>query len=300
MLPTSNGSFRLFRFAGIAVFLHWSWLLVAFYQIEYRRGAYGSLGWTIAEYLALFVIVLMHEFGHALACRSVGGVAERIVLWPLGGIAYVNPPPRPGALLWSIAAGPLVNLILVPVLLGIALAGSAFGLGPDARMFLDHLWEINLILFVFNMFPIFPLDGGQILRALLWFGLGRARSLTVASIIGVAGAIGGFLWAVATFGFDWWLAIIGAFVVMQGVQGFKQARILARFESQPRHERISCPACGVAPFRGDWWSCGKCAHKFDIFDARGRCASCGMEYETAACPECQKSHPLDDWLTARD
>ncbi len=300
MLPTHNGSFRLFRFAGIAVFLHWSWLLVAFYQIEYRRGAYGSIGWTIAEYLALFVIVLLHEFGHALACRSVGGVAERIVLWPLGGIAYVNPPPRPGALLWSIAAGPLVNLILVPMLFGIALAGSAFGLGPDARMFLARLWEINLILFVFNMFPIFPLDGGQILRALLWFGLGRARSLTVASVIGVAGAIGGFLWAVATWGFDWWLAIIGAFVVLQGLQGFKQARILARFESQPRHERISCPACGTAPFRGEWWSCGKCGHKFDIFATRGRCPSCGTDYETAACPECRRSHPIDDWLTARD
>ena len=49
---------------------------------------------------------MLHEFGHALACRQVGGQADLIVLWPLGGVAYVNPPPRPGALLWSIAAGP--------------------------------------------------------------------------------------------------------------------------------------------------------------------------------------------------
>ena len=68
------------------------------------------------EYLALFVIVLLHEFGHALACRQVGGQADQIVLWPLGGVAYVAPPPRPGATLWSIAAGPLVNVVLVPVL----------------------------------------------------------------------------------------------------------------------------------------------------------------------------------------
>lgn len=73
------------------------------------------MGWNIAEYLALFGIVLLHEFGHALACRQVGGKAERVVLWPLGGIALVQPPPRPGALLWSIAAGPLVNLVLVPL-----------------------------------------------------------------------------------------------------------------------------------------------------------------------------------------
>ena len=48
-------------------------------------------------YLALFSIVLLHEFGHALACRQVGGKADQIVLWPLGGVAYVAPPPRPGA-----------------------------------------------------------------------------------------------------------------------------------------------------------------------------------------------------------
>ena len=57
-----------------------------------------------------------HEFGHALACRQVGGSANQIILWPLGGVAYVNPPQRPGATLWSIAAGPLVNVALLPVL----------------------------------------------------------------------------------------------------------------------------------------------------------------------------------------
>jgi Zn-dependent protease len=61
------------------------------------------------------VETLFHEFGHALACRQVGGQADLIVLWPLGGVAYVSPPPRPGALLWRIAAGPLVNVLLVPV-----------------------------------------------------------------------------------------------------------------------------------------------------------------------------------------
>ena len=69
-------------------------------------------GWNI---LALFLIVLIHEFGHQLACRSVGGQTHDIVLWPLGGVAYVSPPQRPGAQLWSIAAGPLVNVVLIPV-----------------------------------------------------------------------------------------------------------------------------------------------------------------------------------------
>ena len=95
------------------MFLHWSWFLVAVYEIQGRAGRYSSITWNVLEYLALFLIVLLHEFGHSLACRQVGGRANQIVLWPLGGVAYVDPPPRPGATLWSIAAGPLVNVVLL-------------------------------------------------------------------------------------------------------------------------------------------------------------------------------------------
>ncbi len=89
-----QGSIHLFRFSGIDVFLHWSWFLVAAYEIQTRKGSYSSVTWNVLEYLALFLIVMIHEFGHALACRQVGGRADRIVLWPLGGVAYVDPPPR--------------------------------------------------------------------------------------------------------------------------------------------------------------------------------------------------------------
>src|SRR5215470_17406702 len=114
-MPTGrSGSIRLFRFAGIDVFLHWSWFLIAAYEIQGGLRTYSSVAWNIAEYISLFVIVTIHEFGHALACRQVGGRANRIVLWPMGGVAFVDPPPRPGATLWSIAAGPLVNVVLAP------------------------------------------------------------------------------------------------------------------------------------------------------------------------------------------
>jgi Zn-dependent protease len=116
MLPTRQGSIRLFRFAGVDVFLHWSWFVIALIEVNTRSKEYSSLVWNVLEYVTLFAIVLMHEFGHALACRQVGGKADQIILWPLGGVAYVAPPPRPGATLWSIAAGPLVNLVLSPIL----------------------------------------------------------------------------------------------------------------------------------------------------------------------------------------
>lgn len=77
-MPSSNqGSVRLFRFSGIDVFLHWSWFVVAVYEIQQRAGHYSSIKWNIIEYVGLFLIVLLHEFGHALACRQVGGAANR-------------------------------------------------------------------------------------------------------------------------------------------------------------------------------------------------------------------------------
>src|SRR3989442_10899250 len=92
-MQSTKGSIRLFHLAGIDVFLHWSWFFVAALEISMRGRRYPSIAWNIAEYLTLFLIVTLHEFGHALACRQVGGTANRIMLWPLGGVAYVNPPP---------------------------------------------------------------------------------------------------------------------------------------------------------------------------------------------------------------
>jgi len=86
---------RLFRVKGIDVFLHWSWFLVAAFEITNRQNVYGSTLWNVLEYVAIFLIVLLYEFGHALACRQVGGEAKRIMLWPLGGVASVSPPQRP-------------------------------------------------------------------------------------------------------------------------------------------------------------------------------------------------------------
>ena len=67
------GSLPLFRISGIQVHLHWSWLVVAYLEIVNRVNEYQSMTWNVLEYLAIFGIVLLHEFGHVLACRQVGG-----------------------------------------------------------------------------------------------------------------------------------------------------------------------------------------------------------------------------------
>ena len=217
------GSLRLFRISGIQVYLHWSWLVVAYVEVVNRVNRYESMTWNVIEYVAIFGIVLLHEFGHALACRQVGGQADRIMLWPLGGVAFVQPPPRPGAVLWSIAAGPLVNVILVPVTITTFVAASAAGMQNQHRDFVHFLYSIaviNFVLLVFNMLPIYPLDGGQILQALLWFVIGRARSLMVSGIIGFAGAAGVIVLALVRLQ-DKWLAVVAIFVAWQAWQGFR-------------------------------------------------------------------------------
>src|ERR1017187_1640874 len=228
MPSARQGSIRLFRFSGIEVFLHWSWFVVAAYKIQSRKGSYSSVTWNVLEYLALFLIVTIHEFGHALACRQVGGKANQIVLWPLGGVAYVDPPPRPGATLWSIAAGPLVNVVLLPILFVAVIVSRSMGWAhamPDLYQLVRAIMWIDVSLLVFNILPIYPLDGGQILRSLLWFVLGRARSLMVATTLGLVGIVG-FI-ALALWVRSIWFGAMAAFMLMNCWGGLKHARIPA-------------------------------------------------------------------------
>src|SRR6202158_593321 len=156
MLSIRQGSIRLFRVAGIDLFLHWSWCLVAAFENKDRGETYSSLPWNVLEYLALFLIVMLHEYGHALACRQVGGTANQIVLWPMGGVAYVDAPPRPGATLWSIAAGPLVNVILLILLSLAVMLSRSLGWAqtvPNAHAWLRAVWFIDLGLLMFNILP---------------------------------------------------------------------------------------------------------------------------------------------------
>jgi Zn-dependent protease len=229
-----GGSIRLFRVAGIQVSLHFSWFLVAAYQLTARRYGYRDPMFALYEYMALFGIVLLHEFGHALACRQTGGTANYILLWPFGGVAFVRPPERPGAQLWSIAAGPLVNVALIPVfeiaLFSLAQSGTAFR-SPDLFHFVGMLRLINYALLIFNLLPIYPLDGGQILRSLLWFPLGRIRSLKIAAAIGLVGGVVAGIAAVYYLR-SIWMAILGFFLVSQAWTGWKHAQSLAHEEAE--------------------------------------------------------------------
>ncbi|HEY8666335.1 MAG TPA: site-2 protease family protein [Tepidisphaeraceae bacterium] len=285
------GGFKLFRLFGIQVYLHWSWFVVAAIELQSRANAYSTQVWNIAEYLALFVIVTMHEFGHALACRSVGGKADRIVLWPLGGVAFVNPPPRPGALLWSIVAGPLVNVVLIPITYALYVFPPIGG--ADGSHFFKMLMFINLLLLIFNILPIYPLDGGQILRSLLWFIVGRARSLTIAAGIGLLGAAGVLI--LALYSHDTWLIILAAFGGVQCWAGFGQARAIKAADAAARHDDFACPRCGAHPPAAPLWRCSRCGFHHDTFASGLTCPQCGLPHQNTACPACGQSSPSAQW-----
>ena len=299
MTSNPQGSIRLFRFSGIDLFLHWSWFLVAVYEINGRTRDYSSIAWNVMEYLALFLIVMLHEFGHALACRQVGGTANRIVLWPLGGVAYVNPPQRPGATLWSIAAGPLVNVAFLAILSLLGVLNRTTGWAdaiPNAHPFLRTLWIINLGLLVFNLLPIYPLDGSQILRSLLWFVVGRARSLMAATVIGfmgVAGLIGLAVWMRSA-----WFGVISAFILMNCWSGLQQARALLRLAKLPRHNGFACPSCKTPPLVGAYWKCSHCGQAFDTFQTRGVCPNCKAQFAVTKCLDCGVANPMSEWIAS--
>jgi Zn-dependent protease len=297
MKSRGQDSIRLFRLAGVDLYLHWSWFLVAALAIWQRKKAYSSPVWAVLEYLALFFIVLLHEYGHALACRQVGGKANKIVLWPFGGAAYIAPPMRPGATLWSVAAGPLVNVALFAAFSLTMILSGALGWAatmPNLNTFVHMVWIINMGLLTFNLLPIYPLDGGQILRSLLWFVTGRARSLMLVVVTGFLG--GAVFLTMAWRNRSLWIAALAAITLVQCWRGLKQARALLRLSDLRRKVGFACPSCKAEPPRGKFWRCEQCNYEFDTFQEQAICPRCAAQFESTQCMDCGKWEALTDWL----
>jgi len=165
---------------------------------------------------------------------------------------------------------------------------------PDAHAFLRALWFINLGLLIFNLLPVYPLDGGQILRSLLWFVVGRARSLMAAVVIGFVGVAGLLILALRMQSL--WFGVLSLFILTSCWSGWRQAQALHRFAKLPRHEGFACPACKAAPLVGRFWKCGRCGETFDIFQTRALCPKCSAQVAVTTCPDCRAQNPLSEWI----
>ena len=215
------GEFTLGTIWGITVRLHASLLLLLAFRVLFA----GQMGFQTAliSSAILFGVILLHEFGHCFAARSVGGRGDDVLLWPLGGLAFVQTPRRPWPSFVGTAGGPLVNVLICLVcaaalrvtsgqlMWGNPLAPFLASVNVDLSGASYYLWWIystSLALLLFNLLPIFPLDGGRLLQATLWSKLGYYRSTEIACIVGMAGAGILGLMALATGGlwmvFLWW------------------------------------------------------------------------------------------------
>jgi Zn-dependent protease len=203
----------------IAGFVLWSLSAVAFplFFVGYGRAVYWTMG--TAATAGLFVSILLHELAHAAVARRFDTPVEGITLFLLGGVAEMSEEPRTARAEFLMAgAGPAASLALGG--LGFILTGLGTGLGwPETvNGTLGYLAVVNLLLAVFNLVPAFPLDGGRMLRAVLWGTLGsHGRATRVSVYMGVGlGWIGVALGLVtALFGSPlagvWWV-MVGLFV----------------------------------------------------------------------------------------
>ena len=190
-----------------------------------------------------------------------------------------------------------MNVALAPVLYLASVATRPAGwpyVTTDFHTFVAAVFGIDVVLFVFNIMPVYPLDGGQILRSLLWFWLGRGRSLMTATAIGFAG-VAGFV-ALAIWWRDWWLGLIALWLASVCWNSFKAARSMVKQERLPRRPGFACPSCGTAPPLGEYWGCRSCGQRFDTFANGARCPHCGTEYPVTTCLDCRESAPPGEWV----
>ena len=214
-------SLKIGKVAGIPVSIHWTfiillwWIFISYYKIDnnLQHAINGVL-----FILALFLCVILHEFGHALTAKRFKIITKSITLLPIGGLAQMEKlPEKPVQELWVAIAGPLVNIVIA-ILLGIYLYST--GSIPDVldveelqiltgNSFILNLFFANIVLAIFNLIPAFPMDGGRVLRALLAFRYNRSKATKIAAGIGQFLAI---LFVLIGFFANIFLVFIGVFI----------------------------------------------------------------------------------------
>jgi len=223
-----TATFRLGRIAGIEIGAHWSWLLVVALVVwSLADGVFPDTNPGLADgtYLAMAIVatllffasILLHELGHAVQAQREGIAIGGITLWVFGGVASLKQEaPSAGAELRVALAGPAVSLVLGAACL---LAALAMPLPAAADGVLFWLGQINLYLLVFNLIPALPLDGGRVLRAILWarrrdYGLATRTAGRLGRSFGQGMIAAGLLLVIFVGAFSGlWLAFLGWFVL---------------------------------------------------------------------------------------
>jgi Zn-dependent protease/CBS domain-containing protein len=221
---------ELFKILGFTVKVDISWIIIAllvtwslangFFPAYYEGLSTVTYWWmAIAGALGLFLSIIVHEFSHSLVARQFGMPMKGITLFIFGGVAEMNDePPSPKSEFFMAIAGPLISIVLGFLFFGIFTAGRGIGLPQYFTGIFQYLGWINWLLAGFNLIPAYPLDGGRILRSVLWHWKGKlAWATRITSNLGAGfGFFLSFLGIVNLFsGYFisglWWI-LIGLFV----------------------------------------------------------------------------------------
>lgn len=190
---------------GITVRLHITFFFFAYVEASAIALFHGWLR-ALAFVLGLYLSILLHEFGHALAAKWCDGEADEILLWPLGGLAMVRPAWHPTAHLITTIAGPFVTLVLWLLFAGYAAILESAGPGTTdlwrfSVWFSTRMADLNLWLLCFNVFvPAFPMDGGRIVRDTLWHFISAEKATRIAVAISRMLALTAAVWAMHELG----------------------------------------------------------------------------------------------------
>jgi Zn-dependent protease/CBS domain-containing protein len=258
-------TFSLGRIAGIRIGVNISVLVIVLiiagglalgrFPLELPgRSTLAYVAAGLAAALAFLVSLLGHELAHALVARRNGIEVEGITLWLLGGVARLKGGARgPGAEFRIAGAGPLTSLVLGVLFGGGAMLATAAGADGLPVAVLAYLAGINVLLAVFNLVPAAPLDGGRLLRALLWRLRGDPWSSAVTAaragrFFGFALIALGFLQVVTGRGLGGlWLALVGLFLVNAATAEEQHAQVSGRLGGLPVSAVMSSPALTADP-----------------------------------------------------
>ncbi len=222
-------SIKLFRLFGIQLELHLTFLMllmVIAWQGSMDAGWRGGV-WSTAAVVLIFTCVVLHELGHCLVAKRFSIPIHRIILLPIGGMALFGRIPRqPGKELLITAAGPAVNFILAAILIlfvGLPDSQALFELHYDFNGLLTLLLFFNLVMGIFNLLPVFPMDGGRLLRAMLALRFSYLASTRAAVYIAKPLALTGILIALVYYN-NWLTAALFAFIYIGGDMEYEQVR----------------------------------------------------------------------------
>lgn len=210
-----TGSVPLFTAFGIRVRAHAGLIVLVVLVLLFGVTRDSNIQASVQSMSILFLVILLHEFGHCFAARWTGGEANDILMTPLGGLAMAMARRRPLPTAVTVAGGPLVNVIICLLCgLGLYMTVGIWPLGPwqfsgaydpdpswfQVSNYLFLTYAISYGLLLFNLLPVFPLDGGQLLQAVLWKPMGYFKSMLITVNVGLVGSVLMAMVAIASMG----------------------------------------------------------------------------------------------------